>query len=181
MNSPPLVDFNTQPTESTYSLIVNEPLTKAHLDGLAASRVVHVTRDSTVPKTPATQGTNKDDDEEGGANGTIKDEEDKDNDKDREITNTRPAIPNDELMDDEELQRLFAIDDNSTLTSAYAAGLPKVAGEADNLFGARNRSWFGKGYSEPMWTSFTHYWRLTLGKRYCNYIIPYSLSQVSYL
>ena len=114
------------------------------------SRVVHVSIDSSVVQTPAAP---KDDDEGDAAQA----------DPDRVITNARPAKPDDGLLTDEELDALFKA--HGYLRSVYDEGQRSAASEHDNVIGTRLNSLAPgrKGYFEPMWTSYTHYWKTTLG------------------
>ena len=49
-----IVDFNFQPDDAAYSLLVGDPLLPEQSARLAQSRVVHVTIDPIVPKTEKT-------------------------------------------------------------------------------------------------------------------------------
>ncbi|OCB85693.1 Endonuclease/exonuclease/phosphatase [Sanghuangporus baumii] len=116
------------------------------------SHVVHVSLDPTVsvsdPKRAAT-----DDEEEEGA------EADPDNDPDRVIKNARSASPDDGLLEPRELVEMFA--QLPTLRSAYDLWGSK---DVKRMFGARvDIPADRQGRSEPMYTSYTHYWKVTLG------------------
>jgi len=157
-------DFNFTPTDPAYSLLVGDPLTAQQKKDLAVSRVVHASIDPSVAHTVAAT---KDDDEG---------EATKD-DPDRVITNARNAKIGDGLLSDEELRFLFQ--PNGNLRSVYDEGQRFVTGEHDNVIRARidNMAPERKGSFEPMWTSYTHYWKTTL-----DYIFildpPYQRSKV---
>jgi len=147
-----LLDFNFAPDDPAYSLLVGNPLNAAQSLHLQMSRVVHMSIDPTVP--PSTK---KADDEEGDGSET---------DPDRVINNSRAAVPSDGLLSDLELTSLFA--NGAKLRSAYdegqreqrASGAPDdVCAFADRVSLPPNRL----GAHEPMWTSYTHYWKTTLG------------------
>lgn len=148
---PPL-DFNVAPDDPAYSLLVGNPLDTAHSLRLQMSRVIHISIDPTVPPTAK-----KADDEEGNGSET---------DPDRVINNSRAATSSDGLLSDLELTSLFA--NGAKLRSAYDEGqrAQKKTGTPGDVctFGDRaslppNRL----GAHEPMWTSYTHYWKTTLG------------------
>ncbi|KAG8930256.1 hypothetical protein FRC03_008770 [Tulasnella sp. 419] len=149
-------DFNAQPTEVSYSLLTKNPMTEAHRGSLSMSRVIHCSRD---PSLPRTRDKVDDDDEGGGGEATA--ETNQESQVAQGYTNARPATESDGLLGDEELEELFGGRNRTALRSAYAEGLSQVESEKDNLFGVREAE-ATVGQTEPMWTSFTHYWRLTL-------------------
>ncbi|GJE87626.1 endonuclease/exonuclease/phosphatase [Phanerochaete sordida] len=144
-------DFNFQPDDAAYALLVGDPLLPAQRAALQFSRVVHRSRDPSVPA-PAPKA-DADEDGEDGSEG----------DPDRVITNARAAVPSDGLLSDDELAALFAW--GTRPVSAYDAGLRTAdRGVRDTLaFGSRVPLPEGRrGACEPAWTSYTHYWKTVL-------------------
>jgi RNA exonuclease NGL2 len=147
-----ILDFNFTPDDPAYSLLVGDPLTEAQSQRLHMSRVIHITIDPTVLPT-----TKKADDEEGDGSEA---------DPDRVINNSRVATSSDGLLSDLELTSLFI--HGAKLRSAYDEG---QRAQRDNgtpgdsyTFGDRVPSPPTRlGAHEPMWTSYTHYWKATLG------------------
>ncbi|KAG1826035.1 endonuclease exonuclease phosphatase [Suillus subaureus] len=144
-------DFNFTPDDPAYSLLTGDSLTEVQSQRLHMSRVIHVTIDSTVPPT-----TKKADDEEGDGSEA---------DPDRVINNSRVATSSDGLLSDLELTSLFI--DGAKLRSAYDEGqrAQRDNGTPGDLytFGDRVSSPPTRlGAHEPMWTSYTHYWKTTL-------------------
>lgn len=149
-NFPSFVDFNCPPDDPTYSLIIGDILTPAQEARLVPSRVVHVTIDPSVPRTDKTAPTTT--------------EENEAVDPDRQITNARLATPADGLLSTPELVALFA--GGAPLRSAYDDGLLKYQQSKSNIptFGQRTEmAPTRRGYHEPEWTSYTHYWKTVLG------------------
>lgn len=140
-------DFNFTPTDAAYSLLVGDPLLPEQSATLEFSRVVHRSIDPSVPATAP----------------KADDQDDEDADPDRVITNARAATSDDGLLSDAELCALFAREVRPV--SAYDAGLcaadPAVR---DRLaFGSRDKLPDGRrGAHEPVWTSYTHYWKTVL-------------------
>ncbi|KAG2366628.1 endonuclease exonuclease phosphatase [Suillus spraguei] len=133
-------DFNFTPDDPAYSLLC-----------LHMSRVIHITIDPTVPPT-----TKKADNEEGDGSEA---------DPDRVINNSRVATLSDGLLSDLELTSLFI--NGAKLRSAYDEGqrAQRDNGTTSDLytFGDRVSSPLTRlGAHEPMWTSYTHYWKTTL-------------------
>jgi RNA exonuclease NGL2 len=144
-------DFNFTPDDPAYSLLVGDPLTEAQSQRLHMSRVIHITIDPTVLPT-----TKKADDEEGDGSEA---------DPDRVINNSRVATSSDGLLSDLELTSLFI--HGAKLRSAYDEGqrAQRDNGTPGDLytFGDRVPSPPTRlGAHEPMWTSYTHYWKATL-------------------
>ncbi|KAK7694810.1 hypothetical protein QCA50_001998 [Cerrena zonata] len=140
-------DFNFAPDDPAYSLLVGNGILPEQSKRLASSRVVHVTIDPSVPVT-----TNKmmGDDEEGG-----------ETDPDRIITNARAAVEADGLLTDNELADMFK--SSGTVFSTYDRGLRLCENIEEFTCGARlgiPPSRLG-GY-DPVWTSYTHYWKTVL-------------------
>ncbi|GAB1519737.1 endonuclease/exonuclease/phosphatase family protein [Rhizoctonia solani] len=166
-------DFNFQPDEVGYALLRKAELTPEHYSQLESSRVVHVSLDPTVPRTPRT-GTDADDDDEAAGSGAAPRPDLKNGDGENEgesepvvpikIKDSRPAVETDGLLSNEEMLKLFGIGEEAR--SAYDEILGESAeltGEGDNVLSARDSSMKGrKGANEPMWSCFTHYWRSTL-------------------
>lgn len=176
-------DFNTQPIEASYSLLTAQPLTPAHVKSLDHSRVIHISIDTTVPPTPNAANVKED---EGGAaaapastatteetktsatdaeqKNDAKKGNEKETDPDRIITNSRRAVASDDLLSDEELLRLFGCEQQKGLRSGYDEALRLVSsGSKDGLFGGRVGD-AAVGIWEPMYTSYTFWWKLTLGQ-----------------
>lgn len=83
-------------------------------------------------------------------------------DPDRVIRNSRNFKPSDGLLSDTEFSTLVG----HRLRSAYDEGQRSSRLEGNNVatYGARKLLPTEKaGACEPMWTSFTHYWKTTLG------------------
>ncbi|CAE6520192.1 unnamed protein product [Rhizoctonia solani] len=165
-------DFNFQPNEVGYVLLRGADLTPEHYSELESSRVVHVSLDPTVPRTPRT-GTDADDDDEAAGAGAAPRPDQKRGDGEGEeeepvvptkIKDARVAVETDGLLTNEEMLELFSAGEKAR--SAYDEILERSAestGEADNIISARDPSMKGrKGANEPMWSCFTHYWRSTL-------------------
>ena len=111
--------------------------------------MVHVSIDPTVPTSIAKEV------DEGG------DEEEPD--PDRVIRNSRESKPSDGLLSDVELSTLVGCH----LRSAYDEGQRSSLLDGNNVatYGSRKLlSADRAGACEPIWTSFTHYWKTTLGK-----------------
>ncbi|CAE6388000.1 unnamed protein product [Rhizoctonia solani] len=172
-------DFNFQPNEVGYALLRRADLTPEHCSELESSRVVHVSLDPTVPRTPRT-GTEADDDDEAAGAGAAPRPDLKRGDGEGEesepepvvatkIKDSRSAIEADGLLSNEEMLKLFGTEE---VRSAYDEILGQSAtlkGESDNVLSARDSSMKGrKGANEPMWSCFTHYWRSTLGEYLSN-------------
>lgn len=180
----PSIDFNSQPSEALYALLVGDPLTQVQIRSMQTSRVVHISLDPSITYVdPGGISKDEEDDEGGGReNGE---------DSDPVLTNTRPAIPEDGLLSVPELVQLFPGPSSSLslpgLRSAYDSSFQSVLAESelDAITRAKERaktfsnnsprppggdtraakdSWdtSRKGGNEPMHTSFTHYWRSTL-------------------
>ncbi|CUA69128.1 RNA exonuclease NGL2 [Rhizoctonia solani] len=164
-------DFNFQPNEVGYALLRGVDLTPEHYLELESSRVVHVSLDPTVPRTPRT-GTDADDDDEAAGSGAASRPDLKKGDGEEEsepvvatkIKDARIAVETDGLLTNEEMLELFGA--GGKARSAYDGILEESSestGEADNVISARDPSMKGrKGANEPMWSCFTHYWRSTL-------------------
>ncbi|KAJ7783877.1 Endonuclease/exonuclease/phosphatase [Mycena maculata] len=141
-------DFNFSPNDAGYSLLVGDQLSTEQREQLEFSRVVHVSIDPSVPPTTGTP---------------LRDDENEAVDPDRVMTNARHAIPADGLLSDEELVSLFP--STSTVWSAYDEGLRKHADKSTDLQTFGNRMSLPrsiKGYHEPEYTSYTHYWKARL-------------------
>ncbi|CAE6522661.1 unnamed protein product [Rhizoctonia solani] len=164
-------DFNFQPNEVGYALLRGEDLTPEHYSELESSRVVHLSLDPTVPRTPRTGTDADDDDEAAGAGAAPRPDLKKDNGEEEaepvvatRIKDARAAVETDGLLTNQEMLELFGTDEGAR--SAYDEILGRSAestGEGDNIISARDPSMKGrKGANEPMWSCFTHYWRSTL-------------------
>lgn len=131
---------------------MGDPLLPEQEADIKFSHVVHASLDPTIPVPDGKRVANDDEEEEGA-------EVDPENDPDRVIKNARPARPDDGLLEPNELVETFA--QLPTLRSAYDSwGLDDV----ERTFGARVDISAGRrGRSEPMYTSYTRYWKVTLG------------------
>ncbi|KAI0080079.1 Endonuclease/exonuclease/phosphatase [Panus rudis PR-1116 ss-1] len=143
-------DFNFAPDDPAYSLLVGDPLLPDQITRLASSRVVHVTIDPDVPIMTTKMLA---EDEEGTT----------ETDPDRMITNARAAVEADGLLADAELEKITQ--EAGYVVSAYDRGLRLSEGikEQGLTYGSRigipaDR----KGAYEPVWTSYTHYWKTVL-------------------
>lgn len=147
-----ILDFNFTPDDPAYSLLVGDSLTEAQSQRLHISRVIHMTIDPTIVPTAK-----KADDEEGDGSEA---------DPDRVINNSRVATSSDGLLSDLELTSLFI--NGAKLRSAYDEGqrTQRDNGTPGDLctFGDRvSLPPTRLGAHEPMWTSYTNYWKTTLG------------------
>ncbi|KAI0094767.1 Endonuclease/exonuclease/phosphatase [Irpex rosettiformis] len=155
-------DFNFSPDDPAYSLLVGDPLLPEQLSLLLSSRVIHITIDPSIPHESVK------DDEEGAEKTQDKEGEGEEQDPDRIIVNARPGRPEDGLLSDEELIQLF--DRAPRPVSAYDEGLRLCddSSEMSNVnvkevtFGARLDLGGRRGAYEPIWTSYTHYWKTVL-------------------
>ena len=147
-----MTDFNFTPTDPAYSLLVGDPILPSRTADFSASRVVHVSLDPSVPLADPKKAAN--DEEDAG--------EQPEEDPDRVIKNARSARPEDGLLEVEELEKLFA--DGSAgepLQSLYDQWQYHGPGRAfvSRAPEAVNR----RGKNEPIYSSYTHYWKSTLG------------------
>ncbi|TFK30529.1 Endonuclease/exonuclease/phosphatase, partial [Coprinopsis marcescibilis] len=141
-------DFNFPPDDPGYALLTGSPLLREQIQQrLHPSYVVHATVDPSVTK----QST---DTEEGG--------DGEDADPDKVITNARHAQPNDGLLSTEELVSLFA--QSPQANSSYHVGLKQYSSSNSiESFGSRSQTSVDRpGYFEPIYTSYTHYWKSVL-------------------
>ncbi|KAF8140173.1 endonuclease exonuclease phosphatase [Boletus edulis] len=148
-------DFNFPPDDPAYSLLIGEPLSLKQQEKLQVSRVVHVSIDPTVPTS-----IKKEVDEGGAAE-----------DPDKVIRNSRDSKPSDGLLSDIELSALV----RHRLRSAYDEGQRSSLLEGNSVatYGSRKLLPAEKaGACEPMWTSFTHYWKTTLVRDYIFILDP---------
>ncbi|PPQ88628.1 hypothetical protein CVT25_010204 [Psilocybe cyanescens] len=141
-------DFNFTPIDPAYSLVTGDTLLSVQKETITSSRVVHSSIDpSVVTNTPIA---------------AVEDEAG-DVDPDRVIVNARPPRPEEGILTIPEIEKWF-----STLPkphSAYNIGIHASRESGNNLptFGARNALPSGRnGSNEPEYTSYTHYWHLTL-------------------
>lgn len=149
------LDFNFGPSNAAYSLLVGDPLTEQQIVDIENSRVVHITIDPSVPIADRNLAIQE---EEGG-------EAESEQDPDRVIKNARVARPEDGLLGAVDLARLFAQPEAiGPLHSAY--GYWRDMDEM-KTFGSRCEIPSGRqGRYEPIYTSFTHFWKVTLGTYY---------------
>ncbi len=145
-------DFNFTPADPAYSLLVGDPVLPAQAAALSASRVVHVTLDPSVPLEDPKKVAN---DEEGG-------EQPEEEDPDRVIKNARPARQEDGLLEARELEQLFTSESAGRPLQSLYDRWPLFS--ADRTFLSRApESATRRGKFEPIYTSYTHYWKSTLG------------------
>lgn len=141
-----LSDFNFQPNDAAYALIVGDPLSTEQSATLAFSRVVHRSIDPDVPVT-APKAAEEENEGTGAA----------ESDPDKIITNARPASSEDGLLSDEELQVLFQR--STRPVSAYDEGLrsgnPDIR-EGLTFHSRQSLPASQLGAFEPVWTSYTH-------------------------
>lgn len=145
------LDFNFEPSNAAYSLLAGDPLTPQQEQDISSSHVVHATIDPTIPKEDSKLA----EEEEGG-------EADPENDPDRVIKNARRATTDDGLLDARELEKLFAQQLSGVeLKSVYDN---YTAFAKERTFSARNEIPLERrGRNEPIYTSYTYYWKVTLG------------------
>ncbi|KAI0936526.1 hypothetical protein AcV5_004639 [Taiwanofungus camphoratus] len=144
-------DFNFQPDDPAYSLLVGDPLLPNQAEHLVASRVVHATIDPDIP----TSGMAAAEEEEAAETGET--------DPDRIITNARAPVPSDGLLTTPELVHMFQ--GLETPKSAYDEGQRMQASLSESrlTFGSRTLvPALRRGAFEPVWTSYTHYWKSVL-------------------
>ncbi|VDC01850.1 unnamed protein product [Peniophora sp. CBMAI 1063] len=178
-------DFNFAPHEAAYALMLRQPLSEAHRAKLSGSRVVHKSVDPAVSAeeirkpekvevaAAAQENTEAEKDEDGGeGEGEGEEgeegEEEGGGDPDRVLVNTRPPRPEDGLLEDDELEALYALGDEPTPRSAYDEGQRTLAAagvEDVDLLRCGERLGIDKsslGAYEPVYTNYTFYWKLTL-------------------
>ncbi|EIN14201.1 Endonuclease/exonuclease/phosphatase [Punctularia strigosozonata HHB-11173 SS5] len=144
-------DFNFSPDDPAYSLLVGDAVLPAQEARLEASRVVHVSVDPSVPIT-SSQAIPEDD--EGAATA--------EKDPDKIIVNARVAVSGDGLLSTPELAKFAG---GAPVRSAYdeaqrqqATINPSFIVTCGSRYGLEGR----KGFYEPQWTSYTHYWKTVL-------------------
>jgi hypothetical protein len=139
------IDFNFGPADPAYSLLTGDTLLPEQEEILLPSYVVHVSVDPSVPLVSKTA------------------QEEGESDPDRIITNARPAVTTDGQLSIPELKEFFSR--IPKLRSAYDEG---VGGNAHlhelPTFGRRvSLSPTRRGWWEPEYTSYTHWWQAVLG------------------
>lgn len=131
------LDFNTQPCELTYRLLLGSRLDPTQIDEFNHSACVHHSVDkfydpSYEPPTPAEPEAKEGDE----ATTQKKDEEEQDPDK--VIKNTRPAREEDGLADIEKIKRLYGYKKGgSGIRSAYGENYGLIEAEKDKWYCAR--------------------------------------------
>ncbi|TFK41068.1 Endonuclease/exonuclease/phosphatase [Crucibulum laeve] len=141
-------DFNFPPEDPGYSLLVGDPLLAAQAEQVLRSQVIHVSIDPTVPATTPVSV-----DDEGGEAEAV--------DPDRVIVNARPSTDEDGLLSIQEILDLFPAE--SKVRSVYDAGLSKCKYSQIPSYGNRVLLPSGRrGFHEPEYTSYTHYWKSVL-------------------
>ncbi|KAG9004445.1 hypothetical protein FRB90_010881 [Tulasnella sp. 427] len=166
-------DFNSEPTTTPYSLLTAQPLTPAHAKSLSDSRVIHISRDPSIPPSPDVK-------EDEGSSAAPQPQAGNENDEDREqriknrgaysntystnrtIRESRRAVDSDDLLSVEELERLYGFEEGKGLRSGYAEALRVAsAGAKDEVFGGRVHDTTA-GVWEPMYTNYSFYWQATM-------------------
>lgn len=126
--------------------MVGETWTPLQKHIIEESRVVHVSIDYSV-----------------GLDGTIigKEDDEAATDPDRVITHSRAATCHDGLLSDGELSEYLK--DLGPLRSIYEEGQRRLG--LKDVFGSRCNDYpvEKRGYFEPEYTSYTHFWKSTLG------------------
>ncbi|KAL1761827.1 Endonuclease/exonuclease/phosphatase [Schizophyllum commune] len=163
-------DFNFQPDDPAYSLLVGDAVLPTQEAALVESMVVHRTVDPSVPADPPKvveeakaeeeEAAEGEDDEEGeGAAATAPDR--------IPIKSARPAKPDgsDGLLSPDAL-RAFYSKSGTPLKSAYDIGLAsykaRLDGTSIRTYGDRVALEGRRGAHEPEWTSYAHFWHLVL-------------------
>jgi hypothetical protein len=158
-------DFNFQPDDPAYSLLVGDGLLPVQIDRMMQSRVVHRSIDPTVPDK---EGKQTEDEEEA--------------DPDKIITCARLAVSTDGLLTDAELISLFTKD--VVVRSMYDEGLEAIRATRQDLGIFEDRLSLPesrRGKHEPEWTCYAHYWKTVTGKlsvvlrRRASLIMPHRL------
>lgn len=127
------LDFNTQPCELTYRLLLGARIDQEQVAEFDHSACVHYSVDKFYdpafePPTPAEPEAKE------GDEATNEDEQD----PDKVIKNTRPARPEDGLADIEQIKKLYGYSEGgSGIRSAYGENYGLVRGEEDNWYCSR--------------------------------------------
>ncbi|KAG8867196.1 hypothetical protein FRC20_006484 [Serendipita sp. 405] len=131
-------------------------MTEPQTGDLNRSRVVHISVDPTINfEVPKPIRKQRESDEEAG-------EGNEDDDSDREITNSRPCMDSDGLLNVEELCSFIGSSPIIPLRSAYGDVLG-LGAEGVETHGQRTQKTDErKGTHEPAYTSYTHFWKNTL-------------------
>ncbi|KAH7883662.1 Endonuclease/exonuclease/phosphatase [Phlebopus sp. FC_14] len=142
-------DFNFAPDDPVYSLLVGDSMSDGQRHKLQISRVVHTSIDPTLHQSIELEADEGDGQEEA--------------DPDKIIRNSRSARPSDGLLSDDELSSLFPYRLRSAYDEGQRKGRQKGLQNYVVTYGDR-MSWpaVRLGAHEPMWTSYTHYWKTTL-------------------
>jgi RNA exonuclease NGL2 len=143
-------------------------LTEQQKSDILISHVVHATVDPTIPI--ERNGAQVDDDEAAAGQGS-EEKGDKQNgqeeskDPDRVIVNARPARPEDGLLLPDEFTTLFREILRGGLMSVYDSW---ASFDRERTFASRGILLPSqRGHNEPVYTSYTHYWKTTLGGCTC--------------
>lgn len=144
-----ILDFNFTPSDPAYIFAVGDTLLPEQEAIILSSLVIHTSVDPSVgANTP---------------NAAI-DEDSEAVDPDRVITNARQAESQDGLLTIPQFHAWFS--SLPSLRSAYNAGLQQVFKNANTslTYGHRVTLPLGRrGWYEPAYTSYTHYWQSVLG------------------
>ncbi|KIJ68350.1 hypothetical protein HYDPIDRAFT_165219 [Hydnomerulius pinastri MD-312] len=147
-------DFNFAPDDPAYSLLVggpiHDPLSAEQKERLKISRVVHLSIGPSVPKSIKKEA------DEGGGEAEA--------DPDRVIRNSRDAVLSDGLLSDTELCQLVSRRLRSAYDEGQSAWRQSIEQKIDVATYGDRKSLPAEqlGAHEPMWTSYTHYWKTTL-------------------
>ena len=142
---------------------MGDALTAPQILDILKSRVVHVTVDATVPIKNKRAVAEDEEAAAGGEAGDGSGGDEESEDPDRVIVNARAARPEDGLLQPDELTVLFQDVVRGGLTSAYDSW---TSFATNRTFGSRGiLSPERRGHNEPVYTSYTHYWKTTLGEQ----------------
>jgi len=198
------VDYNTQPNEATYQLLVNphNPLPVEISQDIIDSRFVHKSLDKlyslefdTVSAVPSNSGTGTatpvvNEKEDGEGEGEAEGEGELPDNDERSVAGTRDEQPSDGIATMEDLVRMAKeMLPDTGCQSAYEAGKwTSAAGATFNERDGFKRSFTGrvpdgmKGHAEPAYTCYTPLFKLTLGESsYRHQSIDHQLTFADYL
>ncbi|GAA5907960.1 uncharacterized protein JCM6883_004072 [Sporobolomyces salmoneus] len=178
-------DFNTQPCELTYRLLLGSRIDKQQVDEFNHSACVHYSVDKFYD--PSFEPPTPDEPEAKEGEEAVNQAEE---DPDKVIKNARPARPEDGLADIDKIKKLYGYKEGgSGIRSAYGENYGLVKGQEENWYCARRPevqngndpkpklteeevkervgsvTWeerVARGDFEPIYTNFTPLWRCTL-------------------
>ncbi|GAA5895854.1 hypothetical protein JCM5296_006684 [Sporobolomyces johnsonii] len=185
-------DFNTQPEELTYRLLLGAPLPSHLISDLERSTCVHQSVDKLHDPSYEPPAPPEPEAKEGDEAAATASSADPSQDPDKVIKNSRPAAEADGLASLEQLKKLYGYQEGagsgSGIRSAYGEAYGLVKGEEDKWYCARSPevqtasgskvlptekekeersrgTWeerVRRGDFEPIYTNFTPLWRCTL-------------------